>query len=162
LDEDSEEEDFLFACPLPERFDWTSDLQQNSWEKTLSWCEILTNTARDHEVDVLFLATVVWWESGGDPRAISSSGAVGLMQVMPRDGIASSFMCINGPCFSGRPTTDELKDPAFNVEYGTSLLVSYIQTEGSLRDGLRRYGPENVGYYYADSILDLYEQVKSN
>ena len=91
---------------------------------------------------------------------ISSSGAVGLMQVMPRDGLAKSFVCINGPCFASRPTISELKIPQFNIEYGTNLLVGYIQQEGSLRDGLKRYGPMDVDYYYADRILALYEQVK--
>jgi len=43
------------------------------------------------------IAAVILQESGGDPSAYSSSGAVGLMQVMPRDGIAAEFMCVNGP-----------------------------------------------------------------
>jgi hypothetical protein len=106
------------------------------------------------------LAALIWWESGGDSLAHSPSGAVGLMQVMPSDGLAADFMCVNGPCFTGRPTIEELQNSEFNIDYGSGLLAGYIAYEGSLRDGLRRYGPMDVGYYYADKILELYERIK--
>ncbi len=62
-------------------------------------------------------------ESAGDAGAYSSNGAVGLLQVMPRDGLAAEFMCPNGPCFASRPTTDELMDPEFNLAYGARMLA---------------------------------------
>ena len=96
-------------------------------------------------------------ESGGNPDAYSHSGAVGLMQVMPRDGLAAGFMCVNGPCFGSRPSMSELYDPEFNVSYGTRMLSGLVAKRGSVRDGLMAYGPANVGYYYADKVLAIYE-----
>jgi hypothetical protein len=55
---------------------------------------------------------------------VSSSGAIGLMQVMPRDGIAATFFCGDQACFSKRPSSDELLDPDFNIAYGTRLLAN--------------------------------------
>jgi soluble lytic murein transglycosylase-like protein len=95
-------------------------------------------------------------ESRGESQAVSRSGAIGLMQVMPRDGKAATFMCINGPCFADRPSMQELFDPQFNVSYGTQLLAGLIQRNGSVRDGLRAYGPRDSGYSYADIVLQIY------
>lgn len=90
--------------------------------------------------------------------AYSRSGAVGLMQVMPRDGLAAKFQCVNGPCFASRPTRAELEDPAFNIEYGTRMLAGLYQRLESWRDALRSYGPMDVGYSYADKVLAIYER----
>jgi len=39
---------------------------------------------RQHNVDPALLAAVATQESGGNPKALSSQGAIGLMQIMPR------------------------------------------------------------------------------
>lgn len=82
------------------------------------------------------------------------------MQVMPRDGKAASFMCKNGPCFANRPSSAELYDPEFNIKFGTKMLAGLISREGNIRDALKSYGPMDVGYYYADIVLGLYEQYR--
>ncbi len=124
------------------------------------WCSIIEDNAQIFGIDPLLIAAVMKVESGGQPEVISQSGAVGLMQVMPSDGIAANFQCINGPCFAARPTTAELKDPAFNVMYGTRMLAGLIDRNGNLRDGLRSYGPYDVGYWYADLVLQLYTSLQ--
>jgi soluble lytic murein transglycosylase-like protein len=97
-------------------------------------------------------------ESGGAADAYSASGAVGLLQVMPSDGIAAGFMCANGPCFASRPTTQELLDPAFNIDYGVRYLSGLIQRYGGdTREALRSYGPLNMEYRYADIVLTILE-----
>jgi soluble lytic murein transglycosylase-like protein len=98
---------------------------------------------------------VMLQESGGQPEVMSGSGAVGLMQVMPRDGIAATFQCINGPCFTNRPSIAELKDPAFNVDYGVRMLSGLITKYGDIREALKHYGPYNVEYLYADKVLTI-------
>ena len=123
----------------------------------LQWCDIITARAIEVGLPPDLVAAVMLMESGGDASAYSASGAVGLMQVMPRDGIAASFECINGPCFASRPTIDELLDPAFNVEYGTRMLSGLVTRLGSERDALMAYGPMDVGYSYADRVLAIYE-----
>jgi len=122
------------------------------------WCDQILNSAYENGVDHNLVAAVITQESGGDPQAYSKSGAVGLMQVMPRDGLAAGFMCVNGPCFSSRPATDELYNPTFNISYGSNMLAGLIRKYGSEREALRAYGPMNVGYYYADIVLSIYNQ----
>lgn len=120
---------------------------------------MITKAANNTGLDPTFLAVLIFWESGGNSEAFSSAGAVGLMQVMPRDGIAADMMCINGPCFSNRPTMEELEDPVFNIEYGSNYLAGLVNKHG-LRNGLFRYGPSGVGYEgYADRILALFEKI---
>lgn len=121
------------------------------------WCGAIEVTASETGLPANLIAAVILQESGGDPTAYSSSGAVGLMQVMPRDGIAADFMCANGPCFANRPTITELEDPAFNIQYGSGYLASLIQKHGTVREALFKYGPIDVGYYYADLVLKIYE-----
>jgi soluble lytic murein transglycosylase-like protein len=120
------------------------------------WCELITRYAEKEGISPDLIAALVWQESGGKPSAYSGSGAVGLMQVMPRDGIAASFECASGPCFASRPTTQELKDPEFNIQFGTHMLASLVKRSGELREALKAYGPKDMGYYYADKVLAIY------
>jgi soluble lytic murein transglycosylase-like protein len=124
------------------------------------WCELIEQAAAEEGLDPQVVAALIVQESGGDPNAYSASGAVGLMQVMPRDGIAAGFQCINGPCFASRPSMAELSDPTFNVRYGTQMLAGLVRKYGSLRDALYAYGPANVGYSYADKGLAIYENYR--
>ena len=127
-------------------------------DRVLQWCNLITHYARQRELPTDLVAALVLQESGGNPTAYSHSGAVGLMQVMPRDGLAASFMCKNGPCFSNRPSISELEDPEFNIAYGTRMLSSLRKKYGNIREALKAYGPMDVGYYYADIVLGHYER----
>lgn len=124
----------------------------------LQWCELITKYANKRGISPDLIAALILQESGGDPGAISSSGAVGLMQVMPSDGRAASFLCAGGPCFTGRPSTQELLDPEANIAFGTKLLAGLFSRNGDLREALKSYGPMDMGYGYADKVLTLYRQ----
>lgn len=121
------------------------------------WCGWIEKYSRGSGFDPNLIAAVMLQESGGNPRAYSKSGAVGLMQVMPRDGIAASFMCPNGACFTSRPNMDELFDPEFNISYGVAMLAGLVNKYGNVRDALKAYGPMDVGYDYADLVLNIYQ-----
>jgi len=97
---------------------------------------------------------MVLQESGGDPTIINpNSGAVGLMQVMPRDGKAATNSC---HCFWDRPSIAQLQVDTFNLDFALKFLRQKVDQEsGSIRDGLFRYGTAGVGYAYADIILGL-------
>lgn len=120
------------------------------------WCGLIETSAQEYGLDPLLITSVMLQESGGQPEVMSSAGAVGLLQVMPRDGISANFQCINGPCFSNRPTIQELKDPAFNVDYGSKMLAGLTAKWGSIREALFHYGPSGNGYIYADKVLSIY------
>ncbi|MGB6686696.1 MAG: transglycosylase SLT domain-containing protein [Terracidiphilus sp.] len=57
--------------------------------------EMLSKAGREHNLDVDLLASVVRAESGGNARAVSRTGARGLMQLMPATaeelGVKDSF-----------------------------------------------------------------------
>ena len=135
------------ACVLPASY--PDEIRQ--------WCDLIEDSALKTNLPVRLIAAVILQESGGDPLICSSSGAIGLMQVMPRDGLASEFMCANGPCFASRPLIEELQDPAFNIAYGSQLLAELYTKHGSYREALFRYGPMDVGYYYADLVLQIWD-----
>ncbi len=124
------------------------------------WCDLVTRYAQEHGVDPVLVASVMLQESGGNPQAYSKSGAVGLLQVMPRDGLAKNFQCVNGPCFASRPSTAELFDPEYNIAYGTQMLAGLINRYGDVREALKAYGPMDMGYRYADLVLNIFERNK--
>lgn len=124
-------------------------------DAVLQWCPLITRSAASAGLEPDLVAAVMLLESSGNPQAISANGAVGLLQVMPRDGPAAEFTCPNGPCFAARPTTQELLDPEYNLEYGTRLLSSLLERTISLREALLHYGPIDVGYTYADTVLQM-------
>jgi len=120
------------------------------------WCSEIEFYSNIYDLDPNLVAAVMLQESGGDPNAYSKSGAVGLMQIMPRDGIAASFNCINGPCFSNRPSMEELFNPEFNIEFGVKMLSNLYGKFGNWRDAFKSYGPMDMGYGYADIVLSIY------
>jgi soluble lytic murein transglycosylase-like protein len=133
-------------CPVSE--DYPEDVRR--------WCGPIQQNAVEHGLDPNLVAAVMLQESGGNPQAYSKSGAVGLMQVMPRNGLAAQFMCNGNPCFSNRPSMDELYDPEFNIAYGTKMLSGLNSKYGNMRDALKAYGPMDMGYRYADIVLEIY------
>jgi soluble lytic murein transglycosylase len=73
--------------------------------------------AARYDLDPALVAAVVYAESKFDENAVSSQGAVGLMQILPEtaDQIADES---GGLTF----TTEDLEDPRINVRYGSYYL----------------------------------------
>jgi hypothetical protein len=161
------------TCPLIEEvpFDsvtWVGDpcidlpctYRREQWQNVRRWCHLMMQAAEIHGLDEILeangfdlhlFAALMWIESKGNPTAHSSAMATGLLQVMPAEA----------PGFAGRPTIKELEDPEFNLDYGTNLLMSYIdEKDGSLQAGLNRYyGCSQCKYY--DLIVWLNNHIKS-
>ncbi len=136
----------------------------------LQWCGLITYYAKARGLDPNFIAAVITQESGGNPEACdpnghmvvngiaicgSSSGAIGLMQVMPSDGLSGSKYSV----FKNRPTSLQLLNPELNIAYGTKMLSSGGAATNP-REALFHYGPANVGYYYADIVMSIYNSHK--
>ena len=108
----------------------------------LEYEAIVRGHARNYELDPALLAAVIYQESRFDARAESSSGAIGLMQLLPQTakGIA---LRTGGTRFE----VDDLYDPEINVRYGAwylrHLLTKY---DGDLDKALAAYngGQGNV------------------
>lgn len=122
--------------------------------------QVLTNAAHDQGVDPNLLMAVSFWESGWHQDRVSSEGAVGLLQVMPKTAATA------GPQLLGRPV--DINDPSDNAEVGAALLkdllnkydhrtalAAYYQGEPALLSGT--YAPDT--WHYADSILSLSDQI---
>lgn len=104
----------------------------------------LDSAADQEQLPRSLVEAVAWWESGWDMSRVSSTGAVGFMQVQPD---AEADMA---PRLIGRRA--DLRDPADNSLIGSAMLRAYIgdfggdvglglaayyQGEGSVRqDGL--------------------------
>jgi len=138
-----------FPGPTPAGFD----------ALTLSYWPILTQLAPTYNLDPALVASVIQRESSGDPMCLSSSGAVGLMQLMPENvqdyAVANPY------------------DPEQNIRGGMAQLADYLKLfNGDLRKGLTAYntGPGRVkngtwdqtseGRNYANKVLVLYASIR--
>jgi soluble lytic murein transglycosylase len=91
--------------------------------------------ASRYDLDPALVAAVIYAESRFDEHALSSQGAVGLMQVLPEtaDQIAGES---GGVTF----TTDDLEDPRVNVRYGCYYLRHALDAyDGDLRAAIASY-----------------------
>jgi soluble lytic murein transglycosylase-like protein len=117
---------------------------------------LIVKWADQYAIDPDLIAAVMTVESGGNPQAVSRSGACGLMQVMARDTAR-----VLPHLFRDRPTCAELKNPDFNTGWGVHYLAVLYQRNGAdWREALYRYGPMDQGYAYADRVWALYQQSK--
>lgn len=143
-------------------------VSSNYSESIRQWCDLIEKYAALYNVDPKLIASVMEMESGGDPHAgktitnvdgvdyhCSRDGAIGLLQVMPRDGLSGAKY---GSMFASRPSVAELYDAEFNIEYGIKMLSGLIVKYGSPHEALFHYGPSGCGYEcYADPIMDSYK-----
>ncbi len=127
------------------------------WNETIRrWELLIVAEACSYGIDPDLVAAVIMVESGGDASAVSRSGAIGLMQVMPYDAER----------FPHRPPAETLLDPAFNVEWGVRILAEEIAwANGDVFKGLMAYyggrtqaeaGLPRVRLY-ARRVMALYE-----
>lgn len=88
------------------------------------------HAARDARVDPLLVLAVMSIESSFDPRAQSSQGAKGLMQVLARVHV-DKFEPFGG--------AKAVFDPMANIRVGTSILKEYLARTGSVQAALKWY-----------------------
>ena len=129
------------------------------WERLwypLSYASIVRGHARNYDLDPALLAAVIYQESKFRADSRSSSGAIGLMQLLP-DTAKGIALHTGGSRFR----VDDLYDPEINVRYGCwylrHLLVKYGDEETALAaynagqanvDGWRARG---VGIQFAET-----------
>jgi soluble lytic murein transglycosylase len=114
----------------------------------LEYRAIVVGHAENYDLDPALLAAVIYRESKFDASARSSSGAIGLMQLLPStaNGIA---LHTGGTRFR----VDDLYDPEINVRYGSFYLRRLIEKYGDVRLALAAYnaGQTNVDRWLAGS-----------
>ena len=90
---------------------------------------------------------VIQVESAFQKEAISSAGALGLMQIMP-------FWVAE----LGRPA-DDLFDPLLNLRYGCTILAHYLAVErGDLTRALARYNGSRGETWYPERVMQAWKR----
>jgi soluble lytic murein transglycosylase len=120
------------------------DAKPGWWERLwypLRYDQIVRGHARNYELDPALLAAVIYQESKFKADARSSSGAIGLMQLLP-DTAKGIAVHTGGTAFR----VDDLYDPELNVRYGAWYLRHLLQKYGDERTALAAYnaGQDNV------------------
>ncbi len=113
----------------------------------LDYQAIVRGHSRNYRLDPALLAAVIYQESKFRAHARSSSGAVGLMQLLPStaEGIA---VHTGGTKFR----VSDLDDPEINVRYGSWYLRHLLDKYGDERTALAAYnaGQKNVDRWRAE------------
>ncbi len=107
----------------------------------LDYQAIVRGHARNYRLDPALLAAVIYQESKFRPHARSSSGAIGLMQLLP--ATAKGIAIHTG---GSRFRVSDLDNPEINVRYGAWYLRHLLDKYGDERTALAAYnaGQENV------------------
>jgi soluble lytic murein transglycosylase len=107
----------------------------------LKYETIVRTHARNYDLDPALLAAVIYQESKFRANARSSSGAIGLMQLLP-DTAKGIALHTGGSAFR----VDDLYNPELNVRYGAWYLRHLLQKYGDERTALAAYnaGQDNV------------------
>jgi soluble lytic murein transglycosylase len=107
----------------------------------LRYQTIVRGHARNYRLDPVLLAAVIYQESKFNAHARSSSGAIGLMQLLP--ATAKGIAVHTG---GSRFRVSDLDNPEINVRYGAWYLRHLMEKYGDERTALAAYnaGQDNV------------------
>ena len=163
------------AQQRPERHNWPHPFSSNrKYGRSSAW---IRQIAAHHSVELELVLAVIRVESNFNPNAVSSSGAVGLMQLML--GTARD-LGLDVPNYRNvlKPTHDERVDerfnPRVNLEAGVRYLAAQLRRyDGSYVRALAAYfvGPAKVRQSgsiprradrYAGKVLKHYYEYKSS
>jgi soluble lytic murein transglycosylase len=130
-------------------FVYVQQAQPAWWERLrypLSYDHIVVGHAANYDLDPALLAAVIYRESKFDAGARSSSGAIGLMQLLP--ATAKGIALHTG---GSRFRVADLYDPEINVRYGAFYLRRLLTKYADERLALAAYnaGQANVDEWRA-------------
>ncbi|HUP33470.1 MAG TPA: lytic transglycosylase domain-containing protein [Gaiellaceae bacterium] len=115
----------------------------------LRYEEIIKGHAENYHLDPQLVAAVIYQESKFDAGAVSASGAVGLMQLLPSTGQGIAERT-GGDSW----TPDDLRNPELNVRYGAWYLRHLLDKYGDEELALAAYnaGQTNVDRWRAQGV----------
>lgn len=138
---------------------------------SVPWYQHIQDAARAYGVDAHLLQAVMKVESNFDPYAVSRSGAIGLMQIMP--ATAAGFIGLRG---TRQSLSQQLMDPAINVHAGALYLRSLLDTfshrvdlalaaynagAGNVRKAGNRVPPNGETPQFVKKVTSLYASIKA-
>ena len=130
------------------------------YNKIAKWLPYVKEAARKYGLDPAILAAIIYQESKGNPNAISKTGAIGLMQIMPDTALKVCGY-----------TSDLLFNPYYNIYCGTKYLAElykktrdYAYTAAKYYGGPKatpysRFGSPPV-YKYVSEVMSHFENLK--
>ncbi|MDR3049183.1 MAG: lytic transglycosylase domain-containing protein [Elusimicrobiota bacterium] len=83
---------------------------------------LIDKYSKRYEVDPMLVRAVMKRESNVNPDAVSSKGAIGLMQIMPKTGVEIAQK-LNIPAYHA----SMLKDPEINIMFGIYYLRNLLR-----------------------------------
>ena len=128
---------------------WVVQVEPDWYQRArypLRYEELVLGHARNYRLEPQLLAAVIYQESKFDADAESSSGAIGLMQLLP-DTAKGIALRTGGSAF----TVDDLYVPELNIRYGAWYLRHLLDKYGDERTALAAYnaGQTNVDRWRA-------------
>jgi soluble lytic murein transglycosylase-like protein len=125
--------------------------------------KLIDQAARDHRVDAALLQAVVTVESGYDPRAVSSKGAVGLMQLMPDTASRYGIADLYDPVQNLEAGARHLKylSERFNCDLAL-VLAAYNAGEGAVKRHGNNIPPFRETAAYVPKVMRLYERLRNS
>ena len=113
----------------------------------LRYEELVVGHAENYRLEPQLVAAVIYQESKFDADAVSPSGAVGLMQLLPSTGQGIADRT-GGKSW----TPDDLHNPELNIRYGSWYLRHLLDKYGSEELALAAYnaGQANVDRWRAE------------
>jgi soluble lytic murein transglycosylase len=131
------------------------------WERLwypLRYEQIVRGHARNYQLDPALLAAVIYQESKFKADARSTSGAIGLMQLLP--ATAQGIAVHTG---GTRFRTSDLYNPEINVRYGAWYLRHLLEKYDDERTALAAYnaGQDNVDRWRADGGAIRFQETRA-
>lgn len=140
-------------------------------DKQVPYAEMINHYARAVGINPQVVASIIKVESSFQPRAVSTAGAYGLMQIMPdtwRQVNNESKVCVGR--HTGECNSECYYNPDFNIHIGTNYLSQLVKKyQGNMVLALAAYnaGPGAVDLYggippyvetiqYTESVIGNY------
>ena len=122
---------------------------------------LVKKAAHEHNLDQALLRAVITVESGYDPRAVSSKGAVGLMQLMPETAQRYGVIDLYDPAENIHAGARYLRDlmRTFNNDI-TLVLAAYNAGEDTVIRYGNRIPPYRETRLYVPRVMDLYRRYR--
>ncbi len=123
----------------------------------LRYEQIVVGHAGNYELEPQLVAAVIYQESKFDADAVSASGAVGLMQLLPETGQG-----IADRTGGNNWTPRDLHNPELNVRYGSWYLRHLLDKYGDERLALAAYnaGQANVDRWREEGVGIQFDETR--
>jgi len=127
------------------------------------YAPLVQKAAREHSLDQALLRAMIATESGFDPHAVSSKGAVGLMQLMPETARRYGVRDLYDPAENIQGGAKYLRDLMRKFNNDLSLtLAAYNAGEDAIIQYGNRIPPYRETLQYVPRVLTLYRQYQRN